>query len=132
HAYKPEGDNVSPALRFSDVPKDAKDLVLICHDPDAPRPHGWTHWALYNIPTDVDGLAEGSNGGFTEGVTDFGAPGWGGPLPPPGHGVHRYYFWLYALDKKLGGKPGLSRLEILDLISGHVIAQERLVATYER
>lgn len=124
--------DISPALSWRGVPDGTRSLALVCHDPDAPLPQGWTHWVVYGIPASAQGIAEGGGAAFTEGVNDYGDSGWGGPQPPPGHGVHRYYFWLYALDTELDAKPGLSRLELLDAIAGHVLEQARVVGTYER
>jgi hypothetical protein len=55
-----------------------------------------------------------------------------GPYPPSGHGVHHYYFWVYALSDELKLKSGLNRAQLLDAISGHIVEQARLVGTYER
>lgn len=126
------GADVSPPLEWSGVPEGTRQLALICHDPDAPLPHGFTHWVVYGIPADVTEIPEGGGGKFTEGANDFGNQGYGGPAPPPGHGVHHYYFWLYALDTELDQGPGLSRAELLDAIEDHVIEQNRIVGTYER
>jgi Raf kinase inhibitor-like YbhB/YbcL family protein len=127
-----EDVDVSPPLQWSGVPEGTRQLALIAHDPDAPRPHGWTHWVLYQIPPDITGLAEGDHGGHTQGVNDFGQQGYGGPQPPEGHGTHNYYFWIYALDTELDLKPGLSRLELLEAMGDHVLEQARLVGTYDR
>ena len=127
-----EGEDVSPALEWSGLPEGTAQLALICHDPDAPRPHGFTHWVVYGIPASANGIGEGGGGAFVEGMADGGKPGYGGPMPPEGHGPHHYYFWLYALDTELDAPPGLSRAELLDRIADHVIEQARLVGTYER
>jgi Raf kinase inhibitor-like YbhB/YbcL family protein len=141
-AFEPEGpiptrhtgeaEDVSPALEWSGVPEGTRQLALICHDPDAPLPHGWTHWVVYGIPADATGIPEGGGDAFTQGETDFGSQGYGGPMPPPGHGIHHYYFWLYALDTELDAEPGLTRAELLDRIDGHVIEQARVKGTYRR
>jgi len=127
-----EGKDVSPALEWSGVPDGTRELALICHDPDAPLPHGFTHWVLYGIPPETQGLVEGDDGGFTEGRTSLGKQEYGGPMPPEGHGPHHYYFWLYALDTQTDAGPGLTRATLLDTIEEHVIEQARLVGTYER
>ncbi len=125
------GEDVSPELGWTGVPDGTSQLALICHDPDAPMPDGFTHWVIYGIPADESGLSEGGGGQFVEGQNDFGNSGWNGPAPPEGHGVHHYYFWLYALDTEIDAGPGLSRLELLDRIRDHVVEQARLVGTYE-
>ena len=130
--YVYDGDNVSPPVEWSGAPPDTKEFALICHDPDAPLPYGFTHWVVYGIPADVTGIGEGEGKeAFTEGTTGYGDQGWGGPAPPPGHGPHHYYFWLYALDKALNLKSGLTREQLLEAIADHVIVQARLVGIYE-
>lgn len=127
-----EGDDVSPAVEWSNVPEGTSEFVLVCHDPDAPLVRGFTHWVVYGIPASGTGIGEGGGGEFTEGQNDFGNTGYNGPAPPEGHGPHHYYFWVYALDTGLDASPGLTREQLLDCIEGHVIEQARLVGTYER
>ena len=127
-----EGDDISPALQWVNVPEGALELVLVCHDPDAPLTHGFTHWVLSGIRPDVGGLAEGAGSEYVEGVNDFGNPGYGGPAPPPGHGIHHYYFHLYALDVELGAEPGLRPDELFARMDEHIIEQARLVGTFSR
>jgi Raf kinase inhibitor-like YbhB/YbcL family protein len=124
--YTSDGENISPPLQWSKIPPETEQLVLICHDPDAPLPLGFTHWTIYNIPPNVDELEEGGGHNFTEGVNSTGSQGYTGPAPPPGHGIHHYYFWLYALNKSLDLKPGLNREELLNAIANYVTAQTRL------
>lgn len=130
--YTTEGDNVSPALAFTGVPEGTRSLAVVCHDPDAPFLHGFTHWVLYGVPGDTTAIPEGGGDAYGQGENDFGKHGYGGPEPPPGHGLHHYYFHVYALDEEIGVAPSLSRRELLDRMEGHVIAQNRLVGTYER
>jgi Raf kinase inhibitor-like YbhB/YbcL family protein len=126
------GDNIAPLLEWQDAPKATKSFALICHDPDAPLPRGFTHWVLYNIPASTTSIPEGGNGPFTSGVNSTGKPGYTGPMPPPAHGPHHYYFWLYALDSDAALTPGLDREQCLTAIAEHVIEQARLVGIYER
>lgn len=130
--YTKEGEDASPGLEWSGVPDEAQSLVVVCHDPDAPMPDGFTHWLVYDIPPTTTGIAEGKGAQFTEGVTDFGETGYGGPQPPEGHGPHRYYFWVGALDTTLDANQGLSRRELLERLEGHVLAEGSTVGTYER
>ena len=127
-----DGQDVSPQLDWTGVPEGTRQLAVICHDPDAPLPDGFTHWVVYGIPPSEQSIKEGGGAAFTEGVNDFGDPGYGGPQPPPGHGVHHYYFWIYALDTELGADPGLSRRELLDAMGDHILEQNRVVGTYEQ
>lgn len=130
--YAYDGDNLSPPLEWNNAPEGTKEFALICFDPDAPLPYGFTHWVMYGIPADVSSIGEGEGKhAFTEGTTDYGKQGYGGPAPPSGHGPHYYYFWLYALNKALNLKPGLTRKQLLDAIADHIIEQARLVGIYE-
>lgn len=133
--YTGEAEDVSPPLAWSDVPEGTKSFALICHDPDAPlvKPgtYGFVHWVLYGIPGSVSELAEGI-GDYVQGANDFGNAGYGGPMPPPGHGTHHYFFWLLALDAELELPPGLTMWELLEQIEPNVIGMNRLVGTYAR
>ena len=132
-----EGQDLAPALAWTDVPPAAKSLVLIVDDPDAPDPAApqmtWVHWVLYNIPPQATGLPEGGQplpAGTLEGLNDWKRTGYGGPCPPIGR--HRYFHKLYALDTVLPdlGHPTKAKLEAR--IKGHVIGQAELVGTYQK
>jgi Raf kinase inhibitor-like YbhB/YbcL family protein len=125
-----DGEDVSPELRWSGVPDGTKSFAIVVHDPDAPLVDGFTHWVAYGIAGDRTGLPEGDDDA-TAGTNSFGRAGYGGPAPPPGHGTHHYYFWVYALDDDLDLEPGLDRRALLDRIEDHVIEQARLVGTYK-
>ncbi len=129
HAYKGEGHNVAPTLQWSDAPEGTKSFALIVDDPDAPRDDPWVHWVAYNIPGGAAGLPTDS---ITQGVNDFDEKGYGGPLPPEGHGVHHYHFKLYALDADFDLRPGLSKDQLLGKIDGHILTTAKIVGTYER
>ncbi|MEJ2577084.1 MAG: YbhB/YbcL family Raf kinase inhibitor-like protein [Gammaproteobacteria bacterium] len=121
--------NDQPEIRITGVPDAAVELALICHDPDAPLPQGFTHWLLYGIPPDTRALAGSDAAAYRPGLNDFGSLGYGGPQPPAGHGPHHYYFWIYALDTPVEGTP--SRAEFLARYADHIIEQNRLVGVYE-
>lgn len=133
--YTGEGDDVSPAFSWSGAPDDAKSFALICHDPDAPlvKPghYGFVHWVLYNIPGSVNELPEGVDA-YVSGSNDFGKTGYGGPMPPPGHGKHHYFFWLLAINRETELDPGLSLWELLEKVESGVVGMNRLVGTYTR
>ena len=76
--YTSDGEKVSPPLQWSKIPLETKQLVLICYDPDAPLPFGVAHWTVYNIPPNVNEIAQGSGDRFTEGVNSAGSRGHGG------------------------------------------------------
>ena len=125
--YSRYSDNISPPLKWMNAPGETKEFILICYDPDAPVTFGFTHWLLYGIPPKITSIEEGEGKTFTEGLNSGGKLGYSGPAPPPGHGPHHYYFWVYALDKALELKPGLKRQELLDAIDEHIIVQARYV-----
>jgi Raf kinase inhibitor-like YbhB/YbcL family protein len=134
-----DGDDVSPALVWKDIPVNAKSLVLIVDDPDVPDPadpeRTWVHWVLYDIPPAAGGLAEAMPAGelppgTRPGKNDWGRTDYGGPCPPIGK--HRYFFKLYALDSVLGdlGYPSAGELE--KAVRGHTVAVTELVGRYQR
>jgi Raf kinase inhibitor-like YbhB/YbcL family protein len=125
-----DGEDVSPELTWSGVPEGTKAFAVVVHDPDAPLVDGFTHWVAYGIPGDASGVAEGTDD-VIQGVNSVGESGYMGPAPPPGHGTHHYYFWVYALDTDLDLEPGLDRRALIDRIEDHVIEQARLVGTYK-
>jgi Raf kinase inhibitor-like YbhB/YbcL family protein len=130
--YTGEGQDISPPLAWSGVPQDAKELALICEDPDAPPPTPWVHWVAYGIPPTQQGLPEGAHEHLTQGQNDFHKTGYAGPMPPPGHGVHHYHFRLYALDAPLQAGPGLTKKQLQAAMRGHILAEGELIGTYER
>jgi len=128
--YTKVGSNDQPELLIGSVPEGAKELAVICHDPDAPTPNGFTHWTLYGLPPGTERIPMNGQKQFRPGTNDFGDIGWDGPLPPEGHGPHHYYFWLYALDTPVRGMP--DRNSFLRDYAAHIIDQSRIVGTYER
>jgi len=124
------GEDVAPPLEWSGAPEGTKSFAVIVHDPDAPLVDGFTHWVAYGIAADATGLPEGG-GDAVQGTNSMGKPGYMGPAPPPGHGPHHYYFWVYALDDDLDLEPGLDRRALFDRIEDHVIEQARLIGTYD-
>jgi len=134
--YTCTGEDVSPPLSWSDAPKGAKSLVLICDDPDAPV-GTWVHWVLYALPPTITKLEEGVPpegevlNGAKQGRNDFGNLGYGGPCPPPGK-PHRYYFKLYAVDMKPELKPGATKAEVLKTIKGHILDESQLMGRFGR
>lgn len=132
-----EGDNISPPLSWSGIPKDTESLALILEDPDAPMAT-FTHWLLYNIPTSLHELGEGISisgnlsSSLREGFNDFGKQGYGGPCPPRNDGAHRYYFRLYALNQALELSGQVTRRQLLDAIQNKILEETNLMGKFER
>lgn len=129
-----EGPDLSPAMSWSGEPAASKSFALIVDDPDAPV-GTWNHWLLYDLPASTHALGEGikpAEAGLS-GNNDFGRPGYGGPCPPRGHGPHRYFFKLFAVDvASLGLGAGASRSELDGALRGHVLAEAQCMGRYER
>jgi Raf kinase inhibitor-like YbhB/YbcL family protein len=135
--YTCSGENVSPALSWTEAPSHARTLALIADDPDAPA-GTWTHWILWNIPANAASLPEAVSpsqeslgSGARQGRNDFGRVGYGGPCPPPGR-PHRYFFRLYALGATLDLKPGAARSELESAMNPHVLAQAEWMGLFKR
>ena len=133
------GANVSPQLSWVDPPAGTKSFVLTVYDPDAPTGSGWWHWVVYDIPASVTELPQGAGSGKAalpdgakQGRTDFGAPGWGGPCPPPGK-PHRYVFTLHALKlDKLEVPADASPAFIGFMTRANALGSASLTAMYGR
>ncbi len=134
--YTCDGENVSPALSWRGAPAETRSFALIMDDPDAPGASGFTHWAVYNIPTSVAALPsnlpreEQIADICLQGKNDSGKIGYSGPCPPAG--THRYLVRLYALDRVLNLEPGASHRQVKEAMRGHVLAQAELTGTYAR
>jgi Raf kinase inhibitor-like YbhB/YbcL family protein len=127
-----DGENRSPLLTWRDAPTGTRSFVLIVDDPDAPS-GTFTHWVLLDIPSGLTELSEGVTGVGRSGRNDFGKNGYGGPCPPKGHGPHRYFFTLSALDiESLGLPEGATRSRVEAAMKGHAVATARLGGRYER
>lgn len=126
--FSRDGGNRSPALAFRDVPREAKSLVLILDDPDAPRGL-FTHWVVYNIQPDVGGFPENDvPRGVTQGKNSWGEARYGGPKPPDRE--HRYFFHVSALDVVLPFGAGAERANVEREMAGHVIAEAEYMGRY--
>ncbi|HUX12612.1 MAG TPA: YbhB/YbcL family Raf kinase inhibitor-like protein, partial [Spirochaetia bacterium] len=133
--YSCHGQDVSPALRWEDVPSETKSLALIVDDPDAPM-GTWVHWVVYNIPVDRTAFeravpkTERLQDGTFQGKGSNGRIGYAGPCPPSG--THRYFFKLYALDAQLSLRPGATKEQLLSAMQGHILQQSELVGTFSK
>jgi Raf kinase inhibitor-like YbhB/YbcL family protein len=130
--YTAEGEDLSPPLRWQDVPEGTRSLALICEDPDAP--HGtYDHWLIYNIPTTISVLSEGLKQlphGIQSLQNSAETKGYAGPNPPSG--THRYFFILYALDTVLDLPTTATKADLLKAMSSHILGQATLIGRYQR
>ena len=124
-----DGSDTSPPLQITGIPPNAKTLVLIADDPDAPNGL-FTHWLVWNIRPQTNSIAEGSAPKGVQGANDFGKTGYRGPCPPSG--THRYSFKIFALDRELDLRTGVKRSQVDVAMKGHIIAQGELVGRYAR
>ena len=139
--FTQDGENLSPPLRWEGLPARTQSAVLLVEDADVPWLRPLVHLIVHSIPPDRTEFAEGEiplrvsgtmPGGWACGRNALGRPGWTAPTPPPGHGPHRYAFQVFALDAppKFNYPPG--RAMLLRTIRPHLIAQGRMIGTYER
>lgn len=130
--YTGEGQDLSPALTWKNVPSETRSLVLICDDPDAPM-GTWDHWILYNIPPTLTHIEEGGKNLPSEikmGKNSWGRMDYGGPMPPSG--THHYHFTLYALNSSLDLPAGVTKSELKRAMEGKIIAEITLTGLYQR
>lgn len=130
-----DGEDISPPLQWENLPQGTQTLAIIADDPDAPM-GTFVHWVLYNLPADVNELAEAVparemlENGAIQGKTDFGRVGYGGPCPPSG--THRYFFKIYALDKKVDIVGNADKSRLIIAMQGHILGQGELMGKYKR
>src|SRR5205814_2295463 len=126
-ARPPEGDGGPPDVQWGALPVETKEVVLLVEDPDAKSARPFVHWLVYGMDPKGPPVSGGKPG-----KNDFGESGWGGPLPPPGSGVHHYRFRVIALDALTTIPAGATWEDLLPHLKGHVLAEGRLVGTYLR
>ncbi len=133
------GQNLSPALQWSNAPAGTKSFAVTMYDPDAPTGSGWWHWIIYNIPATTTSLADGAgNGrnapsGSVEGPTDFGTKGYGGPCPPVGDKPHHYHITVFALKTDKLDMPGNATSAFVGFnLNANKLATARITGLYGR
>ncbi len=129
-----EGEDIAPTIVWSNIPSGTKSLALIMEDPDAPDPEKpkmlWIHWVIFNIPPEINSIKDGQTpAGAKDGINSWGKTGYGGPCPPIGR--HRYFFRLYALDKKLEIEKPTAK-ELRAAMENHILAETVLMGTYKK
>ena len=134
--YTCDGQDISPALTWTEAPAGTQTFAVIMDDPDAPV-GVWDHWIAFNLPASLLELTEAQPKGYpltaggVKGKNSWGDSGYGGPCPPSGP-AHTYRFILYAVDRSLDLDAGASKKEVLDALEGHVLAESLLTGTYGR
>ena len=132
------GNNTSPEVSWSNAPEGTKSFAITVYDPDAPTGSGWWHWAVFNIPANINEIKEGASpsslpAGAIESRTDFGKPGYGGPCPPKDDNPHRYILTVYALKtNKLDLNIDISGAMLGYYLNQNVLAKASITAKYGR
>ena len=139
HGYS--GKNISPDLTWSNPPPATKSFAITMFDPDAPRPGGWWHWLIFDIPANVTSLpADAGNikrnlapAGSIQSITSFHKAGYGGSAPPKGSKPHRYIITVYALNTAtLNLTATTPPLRVVQAIKQHQLAKASLTAYYPK
>lgn len=133
------GENLSPALNWTNSPAGARSFAVTVYDPDAPTGSGWWHWIVYDIPAATTSLPGGAGAktalpaGIMQGRNDFSERNFGGACPPAGDKPHHYLFTVYALKvDKLGVAEDASAALIGFMLNANSIGKAQLTATYSR
>src|SRR5260370_20617567 len=116
--FSREGGNVNPPLRIEGTPENAKSLVLIVDDPDAPVGL-FTHWLVWNIDPKTTEIPEkGVPKGAVQGTNDYPNLGYGGPPPAPS--THRFFFKIFPVPQTLRLCSGAEKQELEKAKSSHL------------
>lgn len=135
------GGNKSPHLAWADAPAGTKSFAVTCYDPDAPTGSGFWHWLVVNIPAGTTELALDAGNpkqpnlpsGALQTRTDYGAPGYGGPCPPPGDHPHRYLFTVFAVGaERLQVTPDTSAAVVGFQLNFNTLAKTAIMGLYKR
>lgn len=119
-------DNISPSLKWEDIPSNTKSFAISCNDPDAPV-GDWIHWLVCDIPRNISEIPQGGPIPGTEIENDYRQIGYGGPAPPSG--THRYFFKVYALDtEKL---EGITKQNFMEKVKEHTIESAEMIGLYK-
>ncbi|GIE85501.1 YbhB/YbcL family Raf kinase inhibitor-like protein [Actinoplanes regularis] len=136
----PGGRDISPDLTWSGAPEGTRSFAVTVFDPDAPTMSGFWHWAVADIPAAVTalpaGAGDGAGPGLPQGAVQFpndaGLAQYIGAAPPAGHGRHRYFITVHALDVEEIGVPAESTPAVLSFtMAGHILGRATIVATAE-
>ena len=135
------GKNESPQLSWKNAPEGTKSFAITMYDPDAPTGSGWWHWVVFDIPTSTTDLVSNAGDiklnltpeGTIQSITNYGAQGYGGPCPPPGHGLHQYIIPVYALKTDTLGLDKNTNPAIVGYyLWNNTLAKASIVSYYKR
>lgn len=125
-----DGRDISPPLRWSEVPRGTRAFAVLVEDPDADR---FVHWTVLGIPSALHRLLEGEvPPDAVETENGFGDKAWGGPCPPEGDDPHRYVFAVYAVDGPLGLDSDASPDDVREALAEHALGSGTLTAEFGR
>jgi Raf kinase inhibitor-like YbhB/YbcL family protein len=125
-----DGRDISPPLRWSEVPRGTREFAVLVEDVDADR---FVHWTVLGIPSALHRLLEGDvPPEAVETENGFGDKAWGGPCPPEGDDPHRYFFAVYAVDGPLGLDGGASPDEVRKALAGHALGRGTMTGRFGR
>ena len=133
--------DISPQLSWAGFPASSRTFVVTCFDPDAPRPGGFWHWTVLNLPATTTSLPRDAGApdgsllpkGASQTINDGGTVGYTGAYPPRGDRVHRYFFAVHALDvDRLDAEPSASPAAIALAALPHTIARAVIVPVFQR
>ena len=137
--YTEDGDGLSPPLEWTGIDAAAASGVLIVEDADSPTPHPLVHAIVVDLDGGNGSIPEGALNspehtglGLQTGRNSYLRQSWLPPDPPPGHGLHRYVFQLFALRSGPAFSQVPGRQELFDAISERALAGGYLIGTYER
>jgi len=134
------GEDISPQLSWEGFPAETKSFAVTCFDPDAPTGSGFWHWAVFDIPADVTSLPTGAGSPDSTDLPagaitlkgDAGVAQFVGAAPPAGHGPHRYFFVVHAVDVDSLGVPAEATPAYLGFnLFSHTLGRAQIVPTYE-
>ena len=135
------GKNQSPQLSWANAPEGTKSFAVTMYDPDAPTGSGWWHWVVFDIPADSKELVANAGNvelklapdGSIQSLTNYGVPGYGGPCPPEGHGIHQYVITVYALKTDSLGLDASTNPAIVGYyLWNNTLAKASIVTYYQR
>ena len=127
-----EGENIPPPLAWTGVPDGATELALVIEDPDAPDGI-FVHWLVVGVDpatTRLAGTSPPAGAEVLPGSSDN--PTYIGPCPPNGDGEHRYYFEVYALERRPALDPSAGPVDKVRAVRKAAVAGGWLIGTFAR